>query len=304
MLSNIVKGYTVGHTLGRRILRNITGLPGALLDFVVAIFWGRRYLSYWNNTLPYADGTRAGILRTIWGWPGDLLGAALGTAIGVSVGVVLYIPDGVMRTIAAIQRGLKAVARNAIALVYAKTDQEPAKHGDPGPSGRLADDTLHSPTFRKKVAAYKKASWTAILFGKLKEEDPKVKLPVAKAIAKENLTPITGEDLEDGETDALIDIFTYDPLGEEIIQDEKNPLDLSKCTRRTIPTVTDAEGFTYNDYGPAATKGVRFFLRPDPEHPEAEKVNPRTRKPIKAEDLRPNPAFDNLLRLRMGKTPK
>lgn len=91
------KGMTVGHVLTRRILREITSVPGILLDFVFAIFWIPDYTSYWqegSSAIEYADGTRhTGIMRGFFGWIGEALGFVIGAPVGALIGTLLFFPD-------------------------------------------------------------------------------------------------------------------------------------------------------------------------------------------------------------------
>jgi gas vesicle protein len=105
MYSHLLKGGTVGQVVARRVFRNITGIPGALADFVAAVFWQSEtgnYSAYWDeNEILYADGTRErGFFRGVTGWVGDIFGTVLGTVVGTFVGGVLYFPDAiVLRTL-------------------------------------------------------------------------------------------------------------------------------------------------------------------------------------------------------------
>lgn len=102
MYAYVLKGYTIGYTLTRRLLRNITSIPGMVLDAVfVAPFWFTHYLDYWRDVYaPYADGQRVnGFFRIILGWVGDLIGAVLGAVVGAIAGFALYIPDSIIRSI-------------------------------------------------------------------------------------------------------------------------------------------------------------------------------------------------------------
>lgn len=99
MYAFITKGYTVGHTLTRRALRFVTGIPGFVLDAVfVAPLWLPHYEDYWRDTgFQYADGVReSGFLRSISGWIGELIGYPIGALLGVTLGFALYIPDRIM----------------------------------------------------------------------------------------------------------------------------------------------------------------------------------------------------------------
>lgn len=96
MYAYIAKGFTVGHTLTRRLFRNMTAMPGLVLDAVfVAPFWCPHYETYWQQALfLYPDGTEArGFLRWIFGCVGDITGALLGSFIGAIIGLSIFAPN-------------------------------------------------------------------------------------------------------------------------------------------------------------------------------------------------------------------
>ncbi|QMT60686.1 hypothetical protein [Legionella sp. PC997] len=97
MYAYFAKGATVGHVLARRVLRELTSIPGIILDFMFAIFWIPDYTSYWASNsahIEYADGTRHhGVMRGVFGWIGELLGFIIGTPVGAIIGTALFFPD-------------------------------------------------------------------------------------------------------------------------------------------------------------------------------------------------------------------
>jgi gas vesicle protein len=106
MISHLMKGYTLGYLLTRRLGRAITGIPGFLIDALIVaplcVPGTGSYLEYWSKTSTYyIDNTKQpGIFQGITGWVGDLIGTVLGAAIGTILGGVLYIPDAILRTLA------------------------------------------------------------------------------------------------------------------------------------------------------------------------------------------------------------
>ena len=107
MYSHLIKGFTLGHTLTRRLGRALTGFPGLLLDAViVAPLYAAQsgaYSGFWDEAdgITYADGTlQRGFFQPLLGWIGDIAGALLGAAIGSILGSVLYVPDGILRLLA------------------------------------------------------------------------------------------------------------------------------------------------------------------------------------------------------------
>ncbi len=104
MYTHITKGFTIGQTLTRRILRTIIGIPGAIIDAGVAVLYpseSGQYADYWNECgLKYADGSNVnGVCRGVTGYVGDIAGAAIGGIVGSVVGGVCYIPDALGRTV-------------------------------------------------------------------------------------------------------------------------------------------------------------------------------------------------------------
>ncbi|WP_392536859.1 hypothetical protein [Legionella sp. 227] len=101
MYAYFAKGMTVGHVVTRMVLREITSIPGIILDLILAIFWVPDYTSYWNEKsayIDYADGTRHhGVMRGIFGWIGEALGFAIGAPIGALIGTALFFPDLLFR---------------------------------------------------------------------------------------------------------------------------------------------------------------------------------------------------------------
>ncbi|VEB38349.1 hypothetical protein [Legionella cherrii] len=101
MYAYFAKGMTVGHVLTRLVLREITSIPGIILDLILAMFWVPDYTSYWNENsayIDYADGTRHhGVMRGVFGWIGEALGFAIGAPIGALIGTALFFPDLLFR---------------------------------------------------------------------------------------------------------------------------------------------------------------------------------------------------------------
>ncbi|CAM3074158.1 Uncharacterised protein [Legionella steigerwaltii] len=97
MYAYFAKGLTVGHVLTRVVLREITSIPGIILDLILAMFWVPNYSSYWregSSYIEYADRTRHyGVMRGIFGWVGEALGFVIGAPIGAIIGTVLFFPD-------------------------------------------------------------------------------------------------------------------------------------------------------------------------------------------------------------------
>ncbi len=110
MYAYFAKGMTVGHVLTRLVLREITSIPGIILDLILAIFWIPDYTSYWDKNsayIEYADGTRhTGVMRAIFGWIGETLGFAIGAPIGALIGTALFFPDLLLRGILFLQKKL------------------------------------------------------------------------------------------------------------------------------------------------------------------------------------------------------
>ena len=103
MYAFIVKGSVVGHVLTRRVLREITEIPGIAIDVILALFWMPDYTSYWNNNsaaIYYLDGTsNTGVMQGLFGWIGELLGFAFGAPLGGFIGALVFIPDLILRGI-------------------------------------------------------------------------------------------------------------------------------------------------------------------------------------------------------------
>lgn len=94
MYTHISKGYTIGQTLTRRLLRTLTGIPGLLIDLVVAFLWTKGFSDYWQNArLPFNDDETTTYFRCLTGWVGEVLGYFLGAFVGALTGMVLFIPD-------------------------------------------------------------------------------------------------------------------------------------------------------------------------------------------------------------------
>jgi hypothetical protein len=94
MYSHIFKGYTVGQTLTRRVLRNLTGLPGILFDTIAAFFWKDGFSHYWQNArMPFNDDETTTIFRGLFGWIGEVAGYFLGAFVGSVIGLICFIPD-------------------------------------------------------------------------------------------------------------------------------------------------------------------------------------------------------------------
>jgi len=108
MYSHISKGFTVGQTLLRRSLRNITGIVGIPFDLAVSALWSHGWADYWwndANQMRYADNTLVrGLGRGICGYPGDIVGAIVGGLVGASLGAACYIPDIVLQGLCALNK--------------------------------------------------------------------------------------------------------------------------------------------------------------------------------------------------------
>lgn len=106
MYSHLAKGFTLGERLTRRLLRNIIGFPGLILDvcIIAPLFTpsSGKYTDFWEiNSVQYLDGSKvSGWAQIGLGYLGDLIGAAIGGVGGAILGSVLYIPDGILRIIA------------------------------------------------------------------------------------------------------------------------------------------------------------------------------------------------------------
>jgi hypothetical protein len=98
MYSHIIKGYTVGQTVSRRIFRQTFSALFMLAGFFVIeafiwAFWPNN--NYWSQAaVPCADGTRIrGIMRGALAWCFDLLGALVGAIVGPTIGFLCFFPD-------------------------------------------------------------------------------------------------------------------------------------------------------------------------------------------------------------------
>jgi hypothetical protein len=103
MYSHMLKGFTVGKILGRRLMRGLMGLPGLAIDAAVAVTWTSptgKYLAYWDEaTMTYADNTKVGFFQGLSGWIGDIAGSIGGAVIGTFIGTALYVPDSILRVL-------------------------------------------------------------------------------------------------------------------------------------------------------------------------------------------------------------
>ncbi|MBA2650419.1 MAG: hypothetical protein H0U75_12655 [Legionella sp.] len=106
MYSHLIKGFSIGQLLTRRLLRRITSIPGVIIDACVAMFWAPHYSDYWNNYTPYADNTRAGVIEGIFGWVGEVVGIGLGGILGLVLGVVVYGIDSLLSLVRHVQQNL------------------------------------------------------------------------------------------------------------------------------------------------------------------------------------------------------
>lgn len=98
MYPYLTKGATVGHLLTRRLLRSITGIPGAIIDGIIALFWMPDYWAYWDDSkLYYADNTAVGAGQAITGWIGEILGYVIGTPIGILMATAIFFSDSTVR---------------------------------------------------------------------------------------------------------------------------------------------------------------------------------------------------------------
>jgi hypothetical protein len=106
MYTYVMKGYTVGQTLTRRLLRTIMGIPGLLIDLAIGIFFPMNYSDYFNKGiwadkktafyLTYSDGTQVSMIRGITGYVGDLLGYVIGSVVGIILGIALFVPNSIL----------------------------------------------------------------------------------------------------------------------------------------------------------------------------------------------------------------
>ena len=228
------------------------------------------------------------------------LGAVTGALMTALIATPVFPVQFLFRKLVDLYEGFSGVVRNAIALVYARTKQEPAKFGDTRLI-TLPNDTMHSPEFRQKVADYKSASWTSIVLGKLKDntaadagKDAATTTPTSpKPLAK--ITPIDDENFEDP---ALMDALSFDELGEEIVPDVDEPKNHAKDRHKPLPILVDKEGYSWNDYGATDTKGIRFFISSSlAKNPGAPIPHPITRANMTEADLVPNRALEEVLKV-------
>lgn len=101
MYAYLAKGYTAGHILARRILREVTGLPGLVLDCFFALFWVPDFTSYWDENsakITYFDGTETtSVFKGLFGLAGEVMGYCIGAPIGALIGLTFYVPDLLLR---------------------------------------------------------------------------------------------------------------------------------------------------------------------------------------------------------------
>lgn len=121
MYAYFAKGMTVGHVLTRLVLREITSIPGVILDLILAIFWIPDYTSYWNENsihIEYADGTRhTGVMRGVFGWIGEALGFVIGAPVGAIIGTALFFPDLLLRGIISLKRNYMTLLMSLLFLL-------------------------------------------------------------------------------------------------------------------------------------------------------------------------------------------
>ncbi len=91
MYTHLVKGGTVGLTITRRLLRNITGIPGYVIDLILGGLWTNE--DYRNSYTPYLDNVRTSPWRGAFGYIGDIIGIVVGAISGAIIGAALYFPD-------------------------------------------------------------------------------------------------------------------------------------------------------------------------------------------------------------------
>lgn len=99
MYTHIMKGYTVGQTLTRRLLRGLMSIPGLILDFISAILWSEGFIAYWKKMdwfMHYSDGTKVYFWAGLTGWIGDIVGYLIGSVLGIAVGFALYFPNSLL----------------------------------------------------------------------------------------------------------------------------------------------------------------------------------------------------------------
>ncbi len=106
MYSHLVKGFSVGHLLTRRVLRTITSIPGVAIDAIVAMFWAPNYRDYWYNFNSYADGTRVGPIEGVFGWIGEATGMVVGALVGSVIGLAVYGVDSLFSLVRLVQQSL------------------------------------------------------------------------------------------------------------------------------------------------------------------------------------------------------
>lgn len=358
MYAFFTKGMTVGHILTRLVLREITSIPGVILDFIFAIFWMPDYTSYWaeqSQAIYYADNTRhTGVMRGLFGWVGEILGFVIGGTSGAIIGTALFLPDLLYRgfvylaqtihnslndfavfigqtsffarlavasephnymskswnlgvaTLGMLLSAIPYVATKAVgffipfldlsypvaylfsaaggllgwalgavlyppiylleklidlaeqfrttvtkavALVYAKSGEEPTGSGD---EECIPFAAIHSAAFCDQVTHYRRTTWAALIFGPLKKQE---------------------QQLEESADDQNIlrDAITMEPLG-----------------ANGARTVIDPHGHSFNDDSEGKNQGIYFWVR---NHHNC----PINRQPLATKDLVPNRALDDLL---------
>lgn len=104
MYTHISKGFTVGQVITRRVFRTVTGVPGFMIDMIIALFWTSpkgTYLAYWEEAYGrnwrYSDGSTGGGMQLVTGSVGDWIGYLVGGLVGAVVGLAVYFPDVCLR---------------------------------------------------------------------------------------------------------------------------------------------------------------------------------------------------------------
>lgn len=99
----------------------------------------------------------------------SIAGGALSSLVAMPLYPVIYFLD----KLCDLHDRISNAVLKLVALVYAKTDQEPLKDLNPARDccGCLNNNTLHSPEFRKQVNEYKPLFFSDLVFGKPEQEN-------------------------------------------------------------------------------------------------------------------------------------